>query len=76
MPNASLTYGAQNLGTGDERALALKMHSGTVMAVYNANTPLIQMVNQKTITQGKSEQFPVIGRTSGGRHEPGTERTG
>lgn len=76
MANAVPTYGAQDLGTGDVRALALKMYSGQVRATFDAKTPLLSMVQRQTITSGKSFQFPFIGDADGGEHTPGTERTG
>lgn len=76
MANADNTRFMQDLGTGDNRALALKLYAGTVKATFDASTPLWNMSEKMTITQGNSYQFPFVGDADGGEHEPGTERTG
>lgn len=55
----------QNLGTGDNRALALKLFSGTVLEAFRAKTVFYDNTNsimvQKTIEGGHMFQWPIIG---------------
>lgn len=59
------TRGLQNLGTGDNRALALKLFSGTVLEAFRAKTVFYDNTNsimvQKTIENGHMFQWPIIG---------------
>jgi hypothetical protein len=66
----------QALGAGDTRALFLKVFSGEVLTVYDANTVMKDKTRVRNITSGKSAQFPAIGRTSASYHTPGAEILG
>ena len=59
------TRGLQALGTGDTRALALKLFSGTVLEAFRAKTVFYDNTNsimvQKTIENGHMFQWPIIG---------------
>ena len=44
----------QALGTGDTRALFLKIFSGEVLTVYDNECIMRNMVRTRTITSGKS----------------------
>ncbi len=59
--------------SGDPQALALKQFAGEVMAAYNKKRVVSDKVVIKTITKGKSEQFPIIGRATAEYHTPGSE---
>lgn len=76
MANANPSRVGQQLGAGDPRALFLKLFSGEVLTVYDANTVMKDKVRVRNITAGKSAQFPAIGRTVAAYHTPGTEITG
>ncbi|MCW2286637.1 hypothetical protein M2323_004523 [Rhodoblastus acidophilus] len=76
MANASPSRIGQQLGAGDTRQLFLKVFSGEVLTVYDANTVMKDKVRVRNITSGKSAQFPAIGRTKASYHTPGTEITG
>lgn len=76
MASANPTRIGQQLGAGDPRALFLKLFSGEVMTVYDANTIMKDKVRVRNITAGKSAQFPAIGRTTAAYHTPGAEITG
>lgn len=76
MANANPSRIGQQLGAGDTRALFLKVFSGEVMTVYDANTVMKDKVRVRTISSGKSVQFPAIGRTKAAYHTPGTEIVG
>lgn len=62
--------------TGDARALFLKVFSGEVMTAFHQENKLMPLHMVKTITSGKSAQFPVFGTAAVRYHTPGTELTG
>tara|TARA_R100001460_G_scaffold35985_2_gene69195 strand:+ start:3060 stop:4169 length:1110 start_codon:yes stop_codon:yes gene_type:complete len=62
--------GASNLGT-DKDALFLKVFSGEVLQVFEENNALLPLVRQRTISSGKSAQFPVTGVATAKYHTPG-----
>ena len=62
--------GAINSGA-DRRALFLKVFSGEVLTTYLGATQMLDKHMVRTITSGKSAQFPVIGNTSAKYHTPG-----
>lgn len=66
----------QQLGTGDTRALFLKIFSGEVLTTFNTATIMKDKVRIRNINAGKSAQFPTIGKTSAQYHTPGTEING
>lgn len=76
MANANPSRIGQQLGAGDTRALFLKVFSGEVLTVYDANTVMKDKVRVRNIKSGKSAQFPAIGRTKAAYHTPGTEIVG
>ncbi len=51
--------------------LFLKVWSGEVMATYNANTVVKERHRVRTISSGKSAQFPAIGKVDASYHAPG-----
>lgn len=63
--------GAINSGA-DRRALFLKVFSGEVLTTYLGATQMLDKHMVRTITSGKSAQFPVIGNASAKYHTPGT----
>jgi hypothetical protein len=67
--------GQANL-TGDEKALYLKLFAGEVLTAYETKRVASRYVRNRQITAGKSAQFPVLGKASGGYHTPGTEING
>ena len=76
MANANATLIGQALGTGDPRALFLKLFSGEVLTVNDACTVMKDMTRVRHITHGKSYQFPAIGRTIASYHAAGAEIVG
>lgn len=62
--------GANNLGA-DKDALFLKVFSGEVLQVFEENNALLPLVRQRTISSGKSAQFPVTGVATAKYHTPG-----
>jgi hypothetical protein len=61
---------------GDQFALFLKQFGGEVLTQFDEVNKVLPMVTQRTISNGRSAQFPVIGNTTAKYHTPGTEITG
>jgi len=53
-------------GAGDRKALALKVFSGEVLTAFETNVVMADKHTVRTISSGKSAQFPVIGSFSDG----------
>ena len=62
--------GALN-GGSDPRALYLKLFSGEMFKGFQRNTIARDLVQKRTLTQGKSMQFIYTGRTTAEYHVPG-----
>lgn len=76
MSNATPSrFGSINAGT-DKDALFLKVFSGEVLTAFEQQTVMMDKHMVRTISNGKSAQFPVMGRTSAAYHTPGNEITG
>jgi len=76
MSNATLTRVGQINGANDVEALFLKMFSGEVLASFNLANVFGDKHRVKSISQGKSYQFPAIGTATAGYHTPGNEIVG
>ena len=63
-------------GAGDEQALFLKVFAGEVLTAFRQNTVFLGKHIVRTLTSGKSAQFPATGRATSEIHTPGTELTG
>jgi len=61
---------------GDAKALALKVFAGEILTAYETKRVASKYVRTRQITSGKSAQFPVMGKATGGYHVPGTEING
>ena len=59
-------------GAGATDALFLKQFSGEVLAAFDEFNVMMPLHTVRTISQGKSAQFPVIGTTSADYHIAGT----
>ena len=73
---AQLTRPGQNNGTGDARALYLKLFSGEMFKGFQNNTIARDLVMRRTLTNGKSLQFIYTGRTTAEYHTPGNSILG
>jgi hypothetical protein len=73
---AQLTRVGQNNGTGDARALYLKLFSGEMFKGFQNNTIARDLVMRRTLTNGKSLQFIYTGRTTAEYHTPGNSILG
>ena len=72
--NVSEIGKVNNAGTAD--ALFLKVFSGEVLTSFEQATVTADKHMVRTIANGKSAQFPVMGRSSAAYHTPGNEITG
>lgn len=76
MANMTPSRLLQANGAGATNALALKVFAGEVLTAYETNRVASRYVRNRQITSGKSAQFPVLGKATGGYHTPGTELNG
>lgn len=63
-------------GATDKNALFLKVFSGEVLATFMRENKMLGMSTVRSIANGKSAQFPVIGTTSASYHTVGNEING
>tara|TARA_R100000234_G_scaffold81740_1_gene51502 strand:+ start:7683 stop:8810 length:1128 start_codon:yes stop_codon:yes gene_type:complete len=61
----------QDQGAGSNTALFLKVFSGEVLTVFEEQNQVLPLVRTRTITSGKSAQFPVTGVAHAKYHTPG-----
>lgn len=66
----------QALNAGDERALFLKQFSGEVLTAFNVANKFGPLHRIRSITSGKSSQFPVLGTVADSYHVPGAPLLG
>lgn len=67
--------GSNTISTASDRAVALKVFSGEVLTSFEENNIFMGLVQTRTISSGKSAQFPVIGSYDDAvvEHVPGTD---
>ena len=75
-PLADLTRPGQENGSGDARALYLKLFSGEMFKGFQRNTIARDLIMKRTLKNGKSLQFIYTGRTSAEFHTPGNSILG
>lgn len=76
MANASPSFVGQVNNAGAQDALFLKVFSGEVMTAFAETCVTEPRHIVRTITNGKSAQFPILGQTVAAYHQPGTEIVG
>jgi hypothetical protein len=76
MSDATLSRIGQLNSAGAVDALWLKLFGGEVMGAFNLANVMSDKHRVRTISGGKSAQFPAIGKTTAGYHAPGTEIVG
>ena len=78
--NSTLTTGITQLGqangSGDKRALYLKLFSGEMFKGFQRNTIARDLVMRRTLQNGRSLQFIYTGRTKAEYHTPGNSILG
>ena len=67
---AASRYG-QDLGTGAEEALYLKVFGQEVLLAFERHAVTNGRVRMRSISSGKSAQFPLVGAMSASYHTPG-----
>ena len=76
MSNATVSFLGKANNSGDDNALFLKVFSGEVLAAFQRRNQMLEMSMVRTISQGKSAQFPALGKTTASYHTAGNEITG
>lgn len=76
MADSIVTAHGQALLAGDDRALFLKEFSGEVLSAFNVMNKFGPLHRVRSIMNGKSAQFPVLGTVTASYHTPGTELVG
>jgi hypothetical protein len=76
MANATVSRIGQANQAGDPLALFLKVFSGEVLAAFQETNVFLSRTTVRTITSGKSAQFPSTWKGTAGYHTPGTELVG
>ncbi|QDB71019.1 major capsid protein [Bordetella phage vB_BbrP_BB8] len=76
MANAIVSRLGQKDLAGDAKAIFLKVFAGEVLTAYETARVASRYVRSRSITHGKSAQFPVMGKASGSYHQPGVEILG
>lgn len=71
-PDSVVSRLGQVNASGATDALFLKIFSGEVLTEFNRNTVFMDRHFVRSITSGKSAQFPQIGKASAAYHTPGT----
>lgn len=70
------TRGGQINQSGDDRALFLKVYGGEVFTAFEESNVFGARHFTRTISQGKSAQFPSVGGKTAAYHTPGTPIVG
>jgi len=76
MSNATISSIGQVNSSGTADALFLKVFSGEVLSTFQKENLMLGMSTVRTISSGKSAQFPVTGTVSANYHTAGNEITG
>ena len=76
MSNATISSMGQINSTGTADSLFLKVFSGEVLSTFQRENQMLNMTTVRTISSGKSAQFPVTGTASASYHTAGNEITG
>jgi hypothetical protein len=74
--NATVLRTGQINGAGATDALFLKVFSGEVMTAFETMNVVLDKHNIRTISNGKSAQFPATWKVTAGYHTPGAEIVG
>ena len=74
-PSTGISSTLRTSNTASDRELALKVFSGEVMTSFETNNVFLPLVKTRTIANGKSASFAVIGKYDSdvATHVPGTD---
>jgi len=76
MTNATVSQLGQVNGAGAEDALFLKLFAGEVITQFEEKNIMMGLHQVRTISNGKSASFPVMGTATAAYHSVGEEITG
>lgn len=76
MADASVSRIGQINSAGDAKALFMKVFAGEVLTAFKENCVTEDKHMVRNIQNGKSAQFPILGKISAEYHLPGKEITG
>jgi len=76
MSNATPSRLGQINQSGDEKALFLKVYAGEVLTAFSETNVMMDKQIVRTITSGKSAQFPATWKADAAYHTPGNELLG
>jgi len=76
MADANVSRIGQVNQAGDELSLFLKKFSGEVMSIFNNKTVTDGKHQTRSLSSGKSAQFPMVGGIDAEYHTPGAQLTG
>ena len=76
MADASVSRIGQINSAGDAKALFLKVFAGEVLTAFKENCVTEDKHMVRNIQNGKSAQFPILGKVNAEYHTPGKEITG
>lgn len=76
MADTTVSRLGQVEGAGLTDALFQKVFSGEVMSIFEAENKTKNRVMSRTIQNGKSASFPIMGRATASYHTPGNEILG
>lgn len=71
LPHQNPSRLGQFNAAGDDRELFLKLYAGEVLTAYQEKNVFMDLHRVRTISKGKSAQFPMIGVASAKYHTPG-----
>lgn len=74
MSNANISFGAQ-VGS-DNEALRLTQYAGEVLEAFESNVIMNGLIRNRSITGGRTAQFPAFFKAFADLHTPGAELTG
>lgn len=67
-----VNFAGQKNNSGDSRAMFLKIFSGETLTAFHQKNLFLGKTRTRTISNGKSAQFPVLGTTVAKYHTPGS----
>jgi len=76
MSNYTVSNIGQNAGAGSTTASFLKIFSGEVITAFETANSTLDKHLVRTISNGKSAQFPIVGKATASYHTAGNEITG
>lgn len=76
MSNANPSFGAQKLGAGSTDELRLTQYAGEVLEAFESKVIMNALIRNRSISGGRTAQFPAFFKAYADLMVPGTELTG